>query len=369
MSETTDINIDELQTALRERIQQLNIHEKNKELAELEARAAGPDFWNDAKRANDIMQTISHIKKSVSPWIALMTELENTAELLVMAEQENDTAMIEEIHTTISDIADRFYHLDDSMLFTDDDDRLNCFLNIHPGAGGTESCDWAAMLYRMYSRWLERKKFKVTILDYQPGNEAGIKNVTLSVEGEDVFGYLKAEHGVHRLVRISPFDANARRHTSFAAVEAVPQIGDEIELEINENDIRIDTYRATGAGGQHVNTTDSAVRITHLPSNTVVTCQNERSQHQNRAVAMKLLRSKLYEMERQKRKNEIDQKTGEKRSIEWGSQIRSYVFQPYTMVKDLRTQYETSNIKAMMDGELLDDFIIMYLKQFRTLDA
>jgi len=240
-------------------------------------------------------------------------------------------------------------------------DEGNCFLSIHPGAGGTESCDWALMLMRMYSRFIEDRQWTLEVIDLQPGDEAGIKNFTGLVKGPYAYGMLKAESGVHRLVRISPFDANKRRHTSFASVFVLPELPEDIEVDIDEKDLRIDTYRSSGAGGQHVNVTDSAVRITHLPTGTVVCCQNERSQHKNRATAMKILRARLFELERRKQREKVEQLSSGKKEIAWGSQIRSYVFQPYQLVKDLRTDYETSNVQAVMNGDL-EGFIRAYLK-------
>ena len=246
-----------------------------------------------------------------------------------------------------------------------EDDSSNAFVTIHPGAGGTESQDWANMLMRMYTRWADQNGLKVEIVDYLAGEEAGIKSVTLLVKGDYAFGFLKGEFGVHRLVRISPFDANKRRHTSFASVEVVPEVDDSIEVDIQESDIRIDTYRASGAGGQHINKTDSAIRITHLPTNTVVQCQNERSQHKNKAYAMKMLKSRLYELYKEQQKNEKDGKMGEKKEISWGSQIRSYVFQPYTMVKDHRTNEETGSVEHVFNGDI-NRFVYAYLKHITS---
>jgi peptide chain release factor 2 len=252
--------------------------------------------------------------------------------------------------------------LDFKSLLSANEDVSNAILSINAGAGGTESCDWASMLFRMYSKWSEKKGFKTSVIDFLSGEEAGIKNITAMIKGEYAYGYLKAENGVHRLVRISPFDANKRRHTSFASVDVIPEISDEIKVDINESDLRIDTYRSSGAGGQHVNVTDSAVRITHVPTGIVVQCQNERSQHKNKAMAMKVLKARLYEIEREKKMREIEKQYAEKRDIAWGSQIRSYVMHPYSMVKDHRTNFETSNTTAVMDGNL-DGFIEAYLRK------
>jgi peptide chain release factor 2 len=328
----------------------------------MEQEAAAGDFWNDNRRAQEHLKKLNALKRLVEPWDQLEKEVDDALELAELLTQEPDAAMEQELAAHAEKLAARLEELEFRNMLSDPDDVASCFLHIHPGAGGTESCDWASMLLRMYTRWAERKGYKVSVVDLLPGDEAGISRATLSIEGEYAYGYLKAETGVHRLVRISPFDANKRRHTSFAAVTASPAIEDDIEVEINEKDLKIETFRAGGRGGQHVNVTDSAVRITHLPTGIVVSCQNERSQHQNRAVAMKILRSRLYQYYKQQRDAELAAKEGEKLDIAWGSQIRSYVFQPYQLVKDLRTGVETSNIEAVMDGEI-DMFIEAYLRQ------
>lgn len=278
-----------------------------------------------------------------------------------MLRAENDESMSDELQGQADSILKRVDELEFRSMLSDEADVANCYLYIHPGAGGTESCDWANMLLRMYLHWAETKGFKVKLIDLQPGDEAGITRANILIEGEYAYGLLKSESGVHRLVRISPFDANKRRHTSFASVYPYPDIPDDIEVEINEKDLRIDTYRSSGAGGQHVNVTDSAVRITHLPTGIVVACQDERSQHKNKAVAFKTLRARIYQYLRDQRDQENAAKAGEKKDIAWGSQIRSYVFQPYQLVKDARTSVETSNIAQVMDGEI-DLFIEGYLK-------
>lgn len=328
----------------------------------MEREAAAGDFWNDNRRAQEHLKKLNALKRTVEPWEQLEHSVDEALELAELLSQEPDAAMEAELAHETSKLAARFQELEFRNMLSEADDASNCFLHIHPGAGGTESCDWASMLLRMYTRWAERHGYKVTVVDLLPGDEAGISRATLSIEGEYAYGYLKAETGVHRLVRISPFDANKRRHTSFAAVTASPAIEDDIEVEINDKDLKIETFRAGGRGGQHVNVTDSAVRITHLPTGIVVSCQNERSQHQNRAVAMKILRSRLYQFYKSQRDAEKAAKEGEKLDIAWGSQIRSYVFQPYQLVKDLRTGVETSNIEAVMDGEI-DMFIEAYLRQ------
>ena len=284
------------------------------------------------------------------------------ARLLEAESSPDDSHEVDELSRLTQDLQKRLELIEFQSMLSEEYDVSNCYLHIHPGAGGTESCDWAQMLMRMFVRWAEIKGFKVTEEDIQPGDEAGIKSALLSIEGEYAYGYLKAESGVHRLVRISPFDANKRRHTSFASVHASPEVDENIELDIKESDLRIDRYRSTGPGGQGVNTTDSAIRITHLPTHMVVTCQNERSQHKNLASAMKVLRSRLYQHYLEEREREMASVEAGKKDIAWGSQIRSYVFHPYNMVKDHRTNYETSNTQAMMNGELLDDFIEAWLK-------
>lgn len=297
----------------------------------------------------------------VEPWEAVDKEALDYLEMAEMAREADDKELATEIENHLPTIEARVDELEFQSMLSDEADASDCFLQVHSGAGGTESCDWAGMLMRMYSRWAERKKFKVELIDIQEGDEAGISRATLAIRGEFSFGFLKAENGVHRLVRISPFDSNKRRHTSFASVHVYPDIDDTIEVDINENDLRIDTYRSGGAGGQHVNVTDSAVRITHLPTGIVVQCQNERSQLKNKNSAMKVLRARLYQHYRELQEAEQAQKAGEKKDIAWGSQIRSYVFQPYQMVKDLRTDVETSSIQDVMDGDI-DKFIDGYLR-------
>jgi peptide chain release factor 2 len=297
----------------------------------------------------------------VEPWEAVDKETTDYLEMAEMAREAEDQELATEIENHVEVINKRIEELELESMLSDEADSSDCFLQVHSGAGGTESCDWASMLMRMYTRWAERRKFKVELVDIQEGDEAGISRATLAIRGEFAFGYMKAENGVHRLVRISPFDANKRRHTSFASVHVYPDIDDTIVVDINENDLRIDTYRSGGAGGQHVNVTDSAVRITHLPTNIVVQCQNERSQLKNKNSAMKVLRGRLYQHYRNLQEEEAAAKAGDKKDIAWGSQIRSYVFQPYQLVKDLRTGAETSSIQDVMDGDL-DLFIDAYLR-------
>tara|TARA_B100000614_G_C14532967_1_gene487267 strand:+ start:763 stop:1710 length:948 start_codon:yes stop_codon:yes gene_type:complete len=306
------------------------------------------------------MTDIKRLRDTIEPWEELIAQLDDAEALLELAQEEADESQEAEIRATIDEARKRYEKLQLKQLLSGEADTANAFLTIHSGAGGTESNDWASMLYRMYSRWLDAHEFKHEVIDFQEA-EGGIKSVTVEVTGPYAFGYLKAEAGIHRLVRISPFDSSGRRHTSFASVYVSPVIDDTIEVELKPEEIRVDTYRASGAGGQHVNKTDSAVRMTHLPTGIVVQCQNERSQHKNRAMAQKMLKSRLFEYYRQQQQAEQEAKAIEKKDIGWGSQIRSYVFQPYTMVKDLRTSVETGNVQAVMDGDL-DPFIEAYLK-------
>jgi peptide chain release factor 2 len=331
-------------------------------LSEIEEEMASPDFWNDHKKAQALSSERNHLEDEINAIESVRQKIEDAEVLLEMAEEEGDEALVEEVEELIGGLFKTLDRLEVKKVLSGEFDKNNAILTVHAGAGGTESCDWAEMLMRMYVRWAERKGFQVEVLDLQENEEAGIKSATLLVKGPYAYGLLKSEHGTHRLVRISPFDANARRHTSFCGVIVVPEIDDDIEVEIRDEDIRVDTYRASGAGGQHVNKTDSAVRITHLPTGIVVTCQSERSQIQNRQRAMKILKARLYELERRKREEKIAQAKGEHKEIAWGNQIRSYVFQPYRLVKDHRTGVETSNVDAVMDGEI-DLFIEAYLKQ------
>lgn len=339
----------------------IGVENKKTELANLEKQTLEEGFWNDLERSAKVNKKISDLKKKIEPWDKLLSEINDSADLLEMAVAEDDESIVKEISSQISKFNTRFDSLETLELLSADDDTSNAFLTVHAGAGGTESQDWANMLLRMYMRWAEKKDFSIDVIEYTPGEEAGIKAATILIKGDYACGLIKSEMGVHRLVRISPFDSNKRRHTSFASVEVMPEVQDDVDIEINESDLRIDTYRASGAGGQHVNTTDSAVRITHEPTGIVVSCQNERSQHKNKSSAMKVLKAKLYEKQKQELESKLEEKAGEKKKIEWGSQIRSYVFTPYTMVKDHRTSEETSSVDYVMDGDL-DNFIYAYLK-------
>lgn len=320
-----------------------------------------PGFWDDVERSQEIMKTVKALKDTVDTFEALEMEFEDIETMIQMAEEENEPELITEIEEMLRHFVDSFEQLRIRTLLSGEFDRENAVLTLHAGTGGTEACDWVSMLYRMYTRWADKKGFQVEVLDYLDGEEAGIKSVTIQVNGENAFGYLKSERGVHRLVRISPFNAAGKRQTSFASCDIMPDIEEDLEVEINEDDLRIDTYRSSGAGGQHINKTSSAVRITHLPTGIVVQCQNERSQHSNKDRAMKMLKAKLYMIKQQENLEKISDIRGEVLENTWGSQIRSYVMQPYTMVKDHRTNAESGNVSAVLDGEI-DLFINAFLK-------
>lgn len=339
----------------------LDIENTVSKVEELEEEAADPDFWNDMDKAQGILQKTKQLKNKIDGFNSLRGKFDDLMTLIEMGNEENDESVIPEVRQMTKAFYNDYEELRISTMLTGEYDKSNAILTLHSGAGGTEACDWVSMLLRMYTRWAEAHGYSVEELDYLPGDEAGIKSVTIQINGENAFGYLKSEKGIHRLVRISPFDSSGRRHTSFASCDIMPEIDDSIQLDINPDDLRIDTYRASGAGGQHINKTSSAVRITHIPTNTVVQCQNERSQHKNKDRAMKLLRAKLYELKLQEQAEMMTDIRGEVKDIGWGSQIRSYVFQPYNMVKDHRTNEETGNTQAVMDGEI-DSFINAYLK-------
>lgn len=342
----------------------LGIAEKRAELDQLETQAASPEFWNDQNAANANIEATKALKTVLDPFTKLETLVDDAEVMFELAEAEDDAAQQAaeaEIEQMLSEGESVFQTLEMQSLLGGEMDGRNAYISIHAGAGGTESCDWADMLYRMYTRYAEQHGFKVDVLDYQPGDEAGIKSVAFQVSGAYAYGYLKGERGVHRLVRISPFDSAARRHTSFVALDITAELDDDINIEIAESDLRVDTYRASGAGGQHVNTTDSAVRMVHLPTGITVQCQAERSQHKNRDKALKMLKARLYEHELDKQRAATEQLYGNKGEIAWGSQIRSYVMQPYTMVKDHRTDEQVGNVQAVMDGKI-DPFIEAYLK-------
>ena len=324
----------------------------------IENQASSPDFWSDQEAAQRLLQKRTGLEKKIQRQELFESQVADAGVLFEFAEEDEES--LKELRTLLKKLAHEVGIAETEMLLAGDNDQLNAICTIHPGAGGTESQDWAEMLLRMYLKWAEQRGFKTEIIDYQPAEEAGIKGVTFRVEGEYAYGLLAAEAGVHRLVRISPFDQAARRHTSFASLFVYPEIDENIEVEINDKDLRVDTYRATGAGGQHINTTDSAVRITHAPTGIVVQCQNQRSQHQNRAVATQVLRARLYELELEKRRAETAQLEANKSEISFGSQIRSYVLAPYQLVKDTRTKLERGNVEAVLGGDI-DDFIKAYL--------
>lgn len=330
-------------------------------IANYEEKMSMPDFWDDNERAQGVISEMNAVKSVVEQYDKLNSDQEELQMMLELAEEENDEAMQAEVADGVTKLTDRVAAFELQLLLNQPYDKLNAIVELHPGAGGTESQDWGMMLYRMYTRWAEKKGFKVEVLDYQDGDEAGIKSVTISVKGYNAYGYLKAEKGVHRLVRISPFDSAGRRHTSFASCDVMPEIDDNIEIEVRTEDLKVDTYRASGAGGQHVNKTESAIRITHIPTGIIVACQQERSQIANRDRAMKMLKSKLYERKIEEQQKELAEIRGVQSDIAWGSQIRSYVFHPYSMVKDHRTSVETGNVGAVMDGDL-DAFIDGYLR-------
>ncbi|HEY5648787.1 MAG TPA: peptide chain release factor 2 [Nitrospiria bacterium] len=354
--------LEELSTRLSELRGHLDLPRLNKRLKEIDSQMSEPGFWDKAAETRHIVQEKTRYERTLKKWEGLLREQEDLDVLIQLSEEQGDESLLSEIRDNLKKLTDRIRHAEIEMLLSGDKDFNNAIVAIHPGAGGTESQDWAQMLYRMYTRWAERTGFKAELIDLLPGDEAGIKSVTFSVMGDYAYGHLKAEAGVHRLVRISPFDANKRRHTSFTSVFVYPEIEDDSEVDIDEKEIKMDTFRASGPGGQNVNKVSSAVRLTHIPTGLVVACQTERSQHKNRSQAMRLLRAKLYELEEKRKKEEMSAIVGEKKEIGWGSQIRSYVFQPYQMVKDHRTSAETGNVSAVMDGDI-DQFIDAYLVQ------
>ena len=329
-------------------------------MEELDRKQSEPGFWDDPEASQKIVQEAGSYQRTLDEYDAMMGAYEDAQVMLEMAEEEEDESLIPEIREQIDIFAGLYEKLRISTLLSGEFDHKNAILTLHAGAGGTEACDWTGMLYRMYTRWAERHGYKVEVLDYLDGDEAGVKGVTIQINGENAYGYLKSEKGVHRLVRISPFDAAGRRHTSFASCDLMPELDEDIQVDINMDDLRIDTYRSSGAGGQHVNKTSSAIRITHFPTGIVVQCQNERSQFQNKDKAMMMLKAKLYELEKEKQSERLSDIRGEVKDNAFGSQIRSYVFHPYSMVKDLRTGEETGNIQAVMDGDL-DKFMNAYL--------
>ncbi len=331
------------------------------EIEQLEKEMAADGFWNDQKRAASVNAERSRKKEKIEKWKRLSDRMEDAVTMTEMAIEEGDESTVAELAAEFGDLERDVKAYEIETLLSGDYDTNNAIFSIHAGAGGTEAQDWCEMLLRMYLRWMERRKFEARVIDEMPGEEAGMKSVVVEVKGDYAYGMLRSEKGIHRLVRISPFDANKRRHTSFAAVDVIPEIEEDVDVDINPDDLKIDTYRSGGAGGQHVNKVSSAVRITHIPTGIVVQCQNERSQHKNKESAMRVLRARLFEVQRRKQQEKMNVIQGELKDIAWGSQIRSYVFQPYTMVKDLRTRFESGNIQSVMDGNI-DDFIWTYLQ-------
>ena len=360
MLEDCKVKLGELKTKLDQMEESLEVPAKEEKIAELEYKMGEPGFWDDAEKAQKLNQELNDVKISVDKYKALRSKYDDVETLYELASEEDDESMEADIDEEIGKVDEGLEALQLEVLLSGPYDANNAILTLHAGAGGTEAQDWTQMLLRMYGRWAERHGFTVETADLLPGDEAGVKSATLFIKGHNAYGFLKSEKGIHRLVRISPFDANARRHTSFAACDIMPEIDDTVDVKIDMSDVRVDYYRASGAGGQHINKTSSAVRMTHMPTGIVVQCQNERSQLQNREQAMKMLRAKLFEVEQEKHEQELAKLEGDQKKIEWGSQIRSYVFQPYTMVKDHRTNCETGNVQAVMDGDI-DMFIRAYL--------
>ena len=343
----------------------LDIDVAKTEIAELDEQVAAEGFWNDIENSQKVLTRQKGLKNKVEKYEKLLSRHADLVTLVELAIEEDDESLLEEITNEFNSLEQAYSDSRLAALLSGEYDGCNAIVAFHAGAGGTEAQDWAQMLYRMYTHWCERRGFKYKVLDYLDGDEAGIKSASILIEGENVYGYLKGEAGIHRLVRVSPFDSSGRRHTSFAAVEVTPEVTDDTSIEIRPEDLKVDTYRSGGAGGQHVNKTESAIRITHIPTGIIVACQNERSQHQNREVAMRMLKSKLMEIKEREHLERIEDIKGEQKLIEWGSQIRSYVFMPYTLVKDNRTDFEAGNIGAVMDGDI-DGFINAYLSAAAT---
>ena len=359
--EQLKLRLEENEAELRDLKDAVGYEKLKKEIDELELKAAAPGFWDDTENSQKILQKTGKLKNTVESYDRLCSSYDDLLVLIEMGDEEGDLSLVDEITASIEEFESGLASLRLQTLLTGEYDNNNAILTFHAGAGGTEAMDWVSMLVRMYTRWSERHGFKVQLLDFLDGDEAGLKSAVMLIEGENAYGYLKSESGVHRLVRVSPFDASGRRHTSFASLEVLPDISDDADIEIREEDIKMDVFRSSGAGGQHINKTSSAVRLTHIPTGIVVACQNERSQFQNRVQAMKMLKSKLLEIKEREHLEKIEDIKGVQKEIAWGSQIRSYVFMPYTLAKDHRTGFESGNINGVMDGDL-DGFINAYLK-------
>ncbi len=362
MYELEKNKIDKIKSKLEHLIESMDFDQKKDQLEEIDKLTSDPDLWNNADRAKSLLQEQQVLKKLVTATSDIIEKVNDLVDLISLGAEEKDESISEVIQSELEKVEKAYDQFEFLKTLSGELDGNNAYISIHSGAGGTEACDWVSMLLRMYLRWSEDHDMKTSVVDFLDGDGAGYKSVTLHIEGDYAFGYLKAERGVHRLVRISPFDSNKRRHTSFASVDLIAEVSNDIEIEIDESDLRVDTYRASGAGGQHINKTDSAVRITHLPTGTVVACQNERSQHKNRSTAMKMLKAKMYQIEMEERDKKASENYAKKQKIEWGSQIRSYVLHPYNLVKDLRTNVETSNTTAVLDGDI-DKFIEAYLRE------
>jgi len=343
----------------------LALDQKSEQISELSMYMEDPNFWNDPEKSSEITKKLKNLQDTVKEYKALEQQFEDIETLIEMGNEENDASMVDEVREEFEDFKEKFEEMRITTLLSDEFDHNDAILRLNAGAGGTEACDWAGMLYRMYTRWAEKKGYSIEVLDYLDGDEAGIKSVTIQITGENAYGFLRSEHGIHRLVRISPFNSVGKRMTSFVSCDIMPVIEQSVDVDIKDDDLKIDVYRSSGAGGQHINKTSSAVRITHIPTGIVVACQNERSHFQNLDKAMEMLRAKLYLLKKEENANQLSDIRGEVKDNGWGSQIRSYVFQPYTMVKDLRTQAETGNVQAVMDGAL-DMFMNAYLKWIHT---